>query len=227
MEEEEEKAKAEEEKARTEEEIKEISAEQVKSENKILKSFLLLAGVLLFGFVAFMVFQGGFGNNDEIFVPENFTFRGIDYQKEKKGEITFYKTSFPVTFQGRNYDYEIRTRKDPRELNKSVHLKGDFLFRETRNVILKFDEGLKCKTETIAVANFYKLGIFGANITLDDNASCPNEDEDFLLINVRDANETAIIQTGNLCYDFNVNDCEVLDVTERYMLEVFSFVNKL
>lgn len=224
---EEEKGKAEKEKARTEEEMKEISAEQAKSENKILKSFLLLAGVLLLGFIAFMIFiQGGFGDNPENFTPENFTFRGIDYQKVREGNLTFYRMSFPVNFRGGNYDYRIWTRKDPRELNGSVPLEGDFLFRETRNVVLKFDENLKCETRTIAEANFMNLRIFGTNVTRNDDASC-QPDGDFLFINVRTANRTAIVQTGKSCYDFNVNDCEVLDVTERYMLEVFSFANGL
>ena len=204
------------------EEIKEVKPGQIKSENKILRNFIILVGVLILGFLVFLFFSRG--NSSNSFIPENFSHKGVNYETEKMGNLTFYRTSFPVVYQGREANYRIWTRKDPRELEKKVPIKGEFLFKE--NIVLKPEEDLKCEDGVIAVANFLKLNIFGTNVTLNKNATCES-DGDSLFINLRSADETSIIQTGPACYNFNINNCEILEVTERYMFEVFSFVNHL
>ena len=54
----------------------------------------------------------------------------------------------------------------------------------------------------------------------DENASCDAEGE-YMFIQIEEGEETNVEQFGPSCYKLIVSDCEILPVTERFMIEMF------
>jgi len=65
----------------------------------------------------------------------------------------------------------------------------------------------------------------GADIKDDSNANESNitcdEQGRYNYINIKKGDETKIEKIGPACYEMTFSDCEILEVTERYMLKMF------
>jgi hypothetical protein len=59
----------------------------------------------------------------------------------------------------------------------------------------------------------------GAEVINDPEAVC-DPDGRYLHINLEEGEESKIEQYGPRCYKFKINNCEIIDVTERYLTEV-------
>jgi hypothetical protein len=62
------------------------------------------------------------------------------------------------------------------------------------------------------------FGMFDSELVRDENATC-DEQGRYMLINMQPGAETKIEQITPSCFIFHVDDCEVLEVTERFMFE--------
>ncbi|MEK6897844.1 MAG: hypothetical protein AABX28_00635 [Nanoarchaeota archaeon] len=202
-------------KAVGEEEEKTETKNQGKEENKILRNIFIIIGVLII-----LIFVG------YLFVKSatNFEYKGVEYKIVKEGDLILYQTSFPVMYDGRKIPYNIYLRNDPRKLedvsfNGEINLKKDMVINATGD--------LNCQGYgVIAIANLAKIGIFGVNVIKDSNATC-DESGRYMFLQIRESNESSIEQTGVSCYNLNVNNCEVLKVTEKFMTESFAKIKEV
>ena len=203
------------------EEKSSLSKQEIKKEkerqNKTLKAVLILIVIFFLAvFVSFFVMKT---NNH----PK---YNGVTFNVIQEGELTFYQTTFKVIDKGKLTNYNLYLRNNPQKLEKKVPFEGEL---ELRNFIVlnSTTENLFCEGDwTIAIANMLNLEIFNIEIMKDENASCDQEGE-YTFIQIEEGEKTKIVQYGPSCYKLIVSDCEILPVTERFMIEVFGEVNAL
>ena len=95
-----------------------------------------------------------------------------------------------------------------------------------RNMVINQTSNFNCNGDgIIGVANLLKLyNVLGVDVISDQNATCDSK-ERYVFLNIKDGNETKIEQTGKTCYEIQVNSCDILSATERFMLETFIEAN--
>ena len=210
------------EESKSEEEAKK-EEEQTKSHKSILKWFFVfvIAFAVVFAATSFLINSS-----------KHFDYSGIEFNIIQYGKITFYRTTFPVTYLDGvtgnlvSGNYEITLRNDPRQLNKSIPFNGQVYLMH--NITINSTRKVDCEGDgIIAMANFWKLEIFEMNINITEglNVSCDSKGSS-IHINVIPSNISSIEQIGPACYNFNVNNCEIIPVMERYMIETFAEWNK-
>lgn len=192
---------------------KPASEEQVKKENKIFKTVIIvLAGLLVMFFAVLFIMNS----------VNNFEYKGVKFEMVKEGQLIFYKTSIPVLYQGKETDYNFYLRNLPGKLEKEVPIIGNISFR--KNMILDVTtEDLFCGGDwSIAMENWRNLyGILDIKL-IPKNKSVtyvPNNDEMF--ITIQKGNSTNINKTGTNSYEMNIDNCEILPAAERLMVETF------
>lgn len=190
------------------EETKIVKEGQIKSENKILKSFFLWLAIITF--VSIIIFWSFYSS-------KNFEYKGLEFETIKEGEVIFYHTSFPIVYQGKDVIYNVYLRNDPRKLEK-VPFNGDLNLLEM--MVINNTDSFICEGKGgIAMLNFQQiLGDFGMNFMKDPNATCDSEGR-YMFVQIQEGETTGIQQTGPACYTLNVNDCEILEVTEKFLVE--------
>ena len=196
--------------------IKKISEKkQIKQENKILKIFIF--GII--GFILVIVLFALFMNS-----LSGFEHEGVKFNVVKEGELILYRTALPVIYRGEEDEYNFYLRNDPRKLNVSFEGSLDIL----ENVVINETGNFICGGDgVIAIANIVNLyKILGTDVIKDDTADCDIQGR-YMFIRLRQGNETSIEEFGPACYNININNCEILEGTERFMIETFIEVNKL
>ena len=89
-------------------------------------------------------------------------------------------------------------------------------------MVIESEEGFNCDGRgIIAVKNLITLyDVVGIDVLKDETASCP-EGEEYMFVRIQNGNETSIEQFAPSCYNININNCEILEGTERFMIETF------
>jgi hypothetical protein len=192
--------------------------DQIKKENETLKKFLIGLGI----FVLLLVLIGAF-----IYFINNFNYSGISFNVVKDpGGLIFYHNTFPLYTNGKQIaNYNLYIRKDPRQLDK-VPFEGEVILAS--KLVYNDTNEFNCEGDgVIALANFAQFfGAIGVDVVRDPNVSCDSLGR-YAFVKVIAGNETSIIQTGPKCYEFRVNDCEILDVTEKFMIETLLRMNEI
>jgi|SaaInlV_150m_DNA_3_1039698.scaffolds.fasta_scaffold09186_2 hypothetical protein len=181
---------------------------QLEQHNRILKG--------IFGiFIVFAILIGGYYTLSSYI--SNFTYEGVDFEIVKEGELIFYKTSLPVIYQDESREYDFYLRNDPRKL-VNIQFYGQLHLIE--NMVLNATASFNCEGDgPIAIANLVNLyNIMGAKIIRDENATCYSGME-YSLVNIQPGNTTYIDKTDDACYQMYINDCEILEATERFMVQ--------
>ena len=215
------KKKGTKEKLRKEKEKQIRKKEQITSENKILKNFFIWIGIIIITILlVFLLINQG----------KNFEYEGVEFSIVKFCDarpcLTTYNTKIPVTSQGIVRPYNFYLRNDPRKLAKSVPFDGEVVFKNNMFINITFNRYCEGH-ETIAVANFLNLyGILGINVIADENAECDFEGESMFVL-IQESNRTSIEQFGPACYNINIKNCEILEGTERFLVDTFVEINKL
>jgi len=193
---------------------KKPSKKQINKENIILRNFFLV----VLGLIVLIVLTGIF-----MYKTNNFEHRGIKFQKVD--EVAPYKTSFPVLYNGNVVPYNIYLRKDPRELER-IEFDGEMNL--IQDMVISSTVDFNCDGDgIIALANFVQFyELLGVNIFKNDTLSC-DENDRYTFVNIQEGNETKIEQFGWSCYNININNCEILEGTERFLIDSFVEVNKL
>jgi len=203
---------------------------QLKKEKKIFAGILIVMGACVLFFLAFWAIT---------YFSNHFEIEGVKFEVDKtsvRGR-TLYKTSLPGIINksgsfvignyktGQKADYNIYFRKDPRQLQE-MSFYGGIKQIKWENVI-NMTDSFNCNGDgVIAIANLLKLHeVMGANIIQDANASCDYQGK-YGWIGIQEGNETLVDRFGPACYTLYVNDCEILKVTEKFMLEVLIKANK-
>ena len=197
-----------------EESVEKVTKKQIKQENKILRHLFIIIGTIVIGIIlTSFIFNS----------VNNFEYKGVKFQKVD--EVAPYKTQFPVIYNGNIVPYNIYLRNDPRKLDK-IEFDGKInIFNE---MVINATSDFNCNGDgIIAVANlvqFYE--ILGTNIFKNETLSCDDKNR-YTFIQIQEGNETKIEQFGYSCYNININNCEILEGTERFMIESFVEVNKM
>ncbi len=155
----------------------------------------------------------------------NFNYKGVDFTIVKEEKLIFYQTSLPVTYQGQDTEYNFYLRNDPRKLDE-IPFEGQVEFIPF--VVLNSTEDYTCGGYgVIAMANLVNLyTLMGAKVIQDVNATCDSQ-SNYLFLRLQPGNETSIEQFDTACYNLNINNCEILEVTEKLMLESFVKLNNV
>ncbi len=197
-----------------EEGIKEESKEEVKEErdyNAQLK-WVVIAAVFLF--VTLIVFYVIYTS------VSSFNYNGKEFQKTKIGNLLFYKVSFPLTSPtGKSVaTYNIYLRNDPRSI-ENISVIGGIDLRN--QILVTSKEDFICSDNNIALANFmqYFEGVERKTVNSIANATCANFTKGATLIKIENSSENSIKLAGKDCYVMSVNNCAILNVTERFIIE--------
>ncbi len=211
-----------------EEKVKENSdesAEEIgkssKEEFKQVKNLFLVIGFLVIIFLGVFIFINS---------VKHFNYDGLDFNVIQEGELIFYQTTVPHTIIGKitgkvvNNDYNFYFRNDPRKL-RSVAFDGELNLK--KKWVLDFEEEFNCDGDgIIAVANLVSLlDLMGVESMKDETAGC-DPDGRYTFLRLQPGDETSIEQFGPSCYNLNINDCEILEATEKYMIEIISMATK-
>ena len=190
----------------------------IKKESKQLKTILIVIGVftLIFLVILFLTYKS-----------VHFTVEGVKYKMVREGNLIFYDTFFNVIYDnGHKLEYHIYTRKDPRKLIKDVPYVGENLTL-TKNVVLNQEKNFGCEGNgIIAVGNIINMyENMGIKVISDENASCVLTGQ-YTYIIIKEGEETSVTKFGPSCYRIEINQCEILEGTERLILETFIELNK-
>jgi hypothetical protein len=187
-------------------------------EEKILRNLFISIGVLIL-LIAMIYFS--------FYSASNFGHENVKFKIIKEGQLIFYNTAFAIVNQDGEQvgDYNFYIRNDPRELSELVPFEGELFI--ANNVVFNFSEDLSCDgDEIIALANLQKpFEVMGVNVMRDESASCDILGK-YMYVNIMEGNETKVEQFGPACYNIVFKDCEILEATERMMLEIFIRLNE-
>ena len=188
---------------------------QIKEENKVLKKILIGLGVLILVLIA-----GYFIINS----LSSFKYKGVNFNIIKEGEILFYHTSFPLKYNGNDVNYNVYLRNDPRKL-EDVQFNGNITLMEM--MVINNTDGFVCDGDGgIAMYNFKQIvNAIGITTMQDPNASCDPQGR-YTFIKIDKGDITEIKQTGHSCYEFYVSNCEILKVTEKFLVETLVKFNE-
>ena len=205
------------------------SKEQSKKHESQLKwvIFGMIALLLVVILVYFIVQQSKY-----------FNYGGLTYEKITSRNVDLYHTQMALKDVDGNLvaNYNLYLRNDPREL-KNIIIDGNFVLKN-RNVIVSLDPEVErgCEDSGIAGANFFsfmkvsgydiKLGYTNKTYAQERNASFSNCDVNYGpyydVIVIKKGNETSIVKRDENCYELYFKDCEILKITERFMVALYA-----
>jgi hypothetical protein len=193
-----------------------VRKKEISKENKMLSKILIVIGIFfLIIIIAFIIIR----------VSTKPNYNGVTFNAIQEGEIIFYQTTFKVLYKGELTNYNIYLRNNPNKLKKEVPFDGELNLKNIL-VLNTTTENLFCEGDwNLAIGNLQNLGIFNIQIMKDENATCSQEG-DFMFLQIEEGEESRIEQYGPSCYKLIVSDCEILPVTERFMIETFAKVNE-
>jgi len=193
------------------EEIPISNENQINQENKLLKQVILWLGFIIFLVLVFTLIS---------YLRTNFKYDNVEFEVVKdSGGLIFYKTSLPVSIGGKDLNYNFYLRNDPKELKK-VRFEGKLEIQKF--MVMNYTNEFSCEGYgAIAIVNMNSLyELIGTKVMKDDNATCDEEGR-YMFVKILAGEKTKIEQFGPSCYNLYVKDCEILEATERFMLETF------
>ncbi len=197
-------------------EKKMASKAELKRQDKILRNILIGLGIIIL-----LVIAGYFYINS----LKYFGYRGIEGEVVSEGGLIFYQISVPYrVINGDVIIYNVYLRNDPRKLD-SIPFEGeidfgrkfnDFLYRLVVNV----EDEFRCEGDgIISLANMVNLKSIEVKVVGDENASCDPKGR-YMYATIVAGDENKITEIGPSCYELQVKECDILKVTERFMVEM-------
>ncbi len=199
------------------EDVSSATKKEIEEQNKMLRNIFIGIGIFIFVILLVAFFINS---------VRHFEYKDVKFKIVEEGEIIFYNTAFPMfhSMTGEHIaDYNFYIRNDPRKLEK-VPFNGELVLLD--NLVVNMTGDFHCDGNgIIAIANLVKLyEIIGTNVMKDENATCDSQGR-YMFIQIQEGDETSIEQFGPACYNINVNNCEILEATERFMTETFVNIN--
>ncbi|MDO8661322.1 MAG: hypothetical protein Q7K43_05520 [Candidatus Woesearchaeota archaeon] len=204
---------------------------RILEENKILKMVFIVALCMVAGFLLFFFISRSFGN---------FDYRGTSYETVKFCDagppcLVTYKTTLPVKVIGnktylsqeanKTHDFNFYLRNDPRKLD--VNFDGDIAFKKIM-VLHPRDDFICDGKGAIAAANLIQLyKLTATEVITDKNATCDPQQRYIFLDIIPTNKTTSINEIYPPCYQININGCEILEGTEKFMIETFVRINEI
>ncbi len=205
---------------KTEEKI--ILEKGKKNQNKILKIVIVVALIVILSVILMLIIP----KSQKKFEYEGVEFTAVDFCDSGPSScLRTYQTKIPVKYQGNRANYSFYLHRNPEKTLEKIPFEGELYFKKEMAVDItfnKFCDGF----EQIAVANFLNLHrISGMNITGEEKECDLLGDK--MYVKIQEANRTFIEKTGPACYNINIKECEILDGTERFMIESFVEIKKI
>ena len=200
------------------EQEKQAEERQIKLQNKQIKTiFIVFGAIIVFIVIGYVVIDS----------VRNFEYKGVGFTIVKEEKLIFYRSSFPIYSKTTGEllaTYNIFIRNDPREL-KDINFNGNLNLLPT--MVVNATSDFNCDGYgNLAMTNFVKLhSAIGTKVMKDDNVSC-SRNGGYMFVRILEGEETYIEQTENYCYDLYVNNCEILEATERFMVESLITINE-
>ena len=202
-------------------------SKKTKKERKIEKELLLIAGFMGFLVLMFFFVSSVFKSLN------NFEYQGLEFKKERVGEIPVYHYSYYFKDAGgKVFQYNLYLRYDPRENNVTVE-GGDIEFSANKKTFITLNETeslQQCRESVLAIAGLTsfltdnRLSVGGGNADFweagrkgQEWITCENKPSN-VVINIAEGDETKIKINGK-CHEITVANCEILQATERYEIE--------
>lgn len=189
---------------------------QIEHQNKLLRNFFMGLGIVIV--IILLIFLMVRSMN-------TFEYQDIKFKMVREGSLLLYQTSLPVIYKGEKATYNFYLRNDPRNLEE-IPFNGEIKFLPT--MVIDATDDFSCDGDgVIAVANLVKLyEIAGTKVIKNESIDC-SPFGDYMFVEIREGSKTKIMQPVSSCYVLTVNNCEILKVTERFMLETFAELNEL
>jgi hypothetical protein len=185
--------------------------------------------------IAFMIllFVALFGTSALFKSFNHFTYKGLSFTKEKFGTIPVYHYYYYFTDSntGKQYQYNLYLRIDPRKNNVSMPLGETEFSKEAINYLTVNGSGLtSCTTSARDLGSLAEL--FSANMlpmkagTMDSieaksnnltYITCDNKPAN-PVIQIFSGNETKITIDHN-CYNIQIANCQTLEAIEKFKLQ--------
>ncbi|MBI2630306.1 hypothetical protein HYW76_04330 [Candidatus Pacearchaeota archaeon] len=221
-------------KRKIEEKINDVNPAEIKPENKeeirkgiekqmkwIIAFFVI---VIIAVIIVYSIFTGA----------GRFDYIGLEFQKEKRGNVMFYLTQFPLTDDFGNVVSYLPTyfREDPRKttrivINGSIRLKESVALAAEKEIVEGCEDSILAATTLSLYLKQLGISSFGAttNKTAAEElkreyVSCDDTSE-YSIVIFQLGNESRIDRNGD-CYTLQINNCEMMNVTERFMLGVYA-----
>jgi len=187
-------------------------------ENKILKMIFLIVGVV------FLLIAGiYFYTQSQI----NFTYKNIEFQKTKIGEIDFYETKTLATADdGSLFGFRLRTKPSVLE-NIPFENVDELRLMKVNGYTYEDNKTFDCEGDgVIAMANLQRLfSKQGMSVLRDPNSGCDSEGR-YNYFTLKYGSATEINEVGPNCYEIVIqgNDaqCQILPATEKLMVGLYS-----
>jgi hypothetical protein len=197
------------------------------NENKILRNLILSVGafVLVSFFIFFAIHDFSFrATGQAVGIGTKFEYKGVKFDMIKEGKLIFYHNSFPVMYNGNSTTYNIYLRNDPRDLEKKVPAKGTLTSLD--DTVINITEEFDCDgNQVIAIANLVNLyNAIGVTLIRDETAGCDSLGR-YRYLTIQSGNSTNIEMVGPNCYNININNCEILEGTERFIVGMLVKIN--
>jgi len=194
--------------------------------------YLMIGVILIIVVVPFI-------NNNFI---NKFNYNGLVFQKTSLGDLVFYSTKFPVVKTTGQIigDYAINFRNDPRDLEYiDVNVGGDRIkFVEIAGrgytpVFISIDPFMPiCDDSAIALLNLagflrdsglkVKSAVTDEKYAKENNQKymiCENSKSNTVIM-IKEGEESYIKEVGANCYEIIFKECEILQVSEKFMLVI-------
>ena len=188
---------------------------QMEHEKKQLRNVLLGLGIFVVLIIAVVFFINSI---------KSFEYKNTKWDIVKEGDLIFYNTKIALFNEnGEHYqNYNFFLRNDPRK--SKVDFNGELEIKKL--AVINSEEEFNCDGDgIIAIANLRQLyDILGTKVIKDENATCDSEGK-YMYINLKSGDKTNVEQTDSACYDIIINDCEILEGTEKFMVETFAKMN--
>jgi hypothetical protein len=208
------------------EKIEESTGEKELEKNKAKKrenEFKWLIIVMVLSIVVFLVFFWLFK-----FASVSFKYEGMKFEKEAYSNLNFYHTQLSISRIDGKFIYDLYMRNDPRTLQK---IPANFSFRFKYTSVVSFEPAVDdCPQAGLAGASignlFSGIGskVYGAttneefsNLTGKPFITC-NDSDKMTVVEIRESDSTYIEQNGD-CYILHVKNCEILEVSEKFVLD--------
>lgn len=199
-----------------------------RDEEKQLKiAIYVMAGLIL------IVFLGSYMINNS----KGFSYAGLEFQKEKRGELELYLTSIPIidpANTGEMNHFNFYFREDPRKLeNIGIHdrinLGGNVAIASGKKDIESCEDSILAATTLSVFLKQIDINLFPATTNKTEAeesdriyANC--SDSKYVTVEILNGDENKIVKEEN-CYKLVAKDCEVMNVAERFMLGAYAHAN--
>lgn len=203
-----------------EEEKPDSEKEREKRQNRQLRNFLIVLGLVLVLTVGLLYLYNQ---------PEKIQYKNLEFESyTDEGGITFYQEGIPeFKPDGEPFREELFYLRTHPDKLKNISFNGTMKFEESL-LISTSGNAFKCDgrgaISTGNVANLYKF--VGIDTETTQNVTQCNPLDNTANLRLVKGNKTSLSQTGPACYKATIADCEILPATEKFMVETISKVHK-